>query len=110
MQTYSVDFFLMAIFTRKAYRGVSVASGGVSPASGAVPTTATVTAAVADGVVSSSSGLVLEEEAEGLQVDTVSTSQYQHTAIQQSSKSVPGRFDFLRLSLAHFPTTLRHQG
>jgi hypothetical protein len=110
MQTYSVDFFLMALFTRKAYRGISVAGGGVSPASGVVPATATVTAAAADGAAPTSSGSVLEEEAEGLQVDTVSMSQYRHTAIQQSSKPVPGRFDFLRLSLAHYPTTLRHQG
>jgi hypothetical protein len=29
MQTYSADFFLMAFFTRKARRGVSVAGGGV---------------------------------------------------------------------------------
>jgi hypothetical protein len=74
MQTYSVDFFLMALFTRKAYRGVSIAGGGVSPASGAVPATATVTAAVADGAAPSSSGSVREEEAEGLQVDTISMS------------------------------------
>jgi hypothetical protein len=47
-QTYSVDFFLMALFTRKACRGVSVAGGGVSPANGAVPATAMGTAAVAN--------------------------------------------------------------
>jgi hypothetical protein len=58
MQTYSVDFFLMALFTRKAYRGVSVAEGGVSPASGVVPATATLTAAAADGAAPTSSGLV----------------------------------------------------
>jgi hypothetical protein len=29
MQTYNVDFFLTAFFTRKARRGVSVAGGGV---------------------------------------------------------------------------------
>jgi hypothetical protein len=72
MQTYSVDFFLMALFTHKACRGISVTGGGVSPASGVVPITAMVTAAAADGAVSTSSGSVLEEEAE-LQVDTVST-------------------------------------
>jgi hypothetical protein len=110
MQTYSVDFFLTALFTRKACRGVFVAGGGVSSASGVVPATATVTAAAADGAAPTSSGSVLEEEAEGLQVDTVSTSQYRHTTIQQSSKPVPGRFDFLHLSLAHYPTTLWHQG
>jgi hypothetical protein len=66
MQTYSVDFFLMALFTRKACRGVSVAGDGVSLANGAVPATAMVTAVTADGAVSSSSGSVREEEAEGL--------------------------------------------
>jgi hypothetical protein len=75
MQTYSVDFFLMALFTRKACRGISVAGGGVSPANGAVPATAMVTAAVADGAAPSSSGSVREEEAEGLQENIVSTSQ-----------------------------------
>jgi hypothetical protein len=68
-----VDFFLRALFTRKACRGVPVAGGGVSPACGAVPATATVTAAAADGAVSSSSGSAREEEAEGLQEDIVST-------------------------------------
>jgi hypothetical protein len=109
MQTYSVDFFLMALFTRKACCGISVAGGGVSPASGEVPATATVKTAMADGAAPSSSGSVREEEAEGLQVDTVSMSQCQDIAIQQSSKLVPRRFDFLRLSLAHYPMTLRHQ-
>jgi hypothetical protein len=75
----------MALFTRKACRGVSVAGGGVSPANGAVLATAMVTAAAADGAVSSSSGTVREEEAEGLQEDIVSASQYQHIAIQQGS-------------------------
>jgi hypothetical protein len=55
-QTYSVDFFLMALFNRTARRGVSVAGGEVSPATGAVPATAIVTVAAADGAVSSSSG------------------------------------------------------
>jgi hypothetical protein len=72
MQTYSADFFLMALFTRKAWRGVSVASGGVSPAGGAVPAMAMVMAVVADGAAPTSSGSVLGEEVEGLQTDTVS--------------------------------------
>jgi hypothetical protein len=88
-QTYSVDFFLMALFTRKACRGVSIAGGGVSPANGAVPATVMVTAAVADGAISSSWGLVREKEAEGLQEDIVSTSQYQHIAIQRGSNKYP---------------------
>jgi hypothetical protein len=99
----------MALFIRTACHGVSVAGGGVSPANGAVPATAMVTAAVADGAVSSSSGSAREEEAEGLQEDIVSSTQYQHIAIQQSSKLLPDRFEFLCLSLAHQPTALRHQ-
>jgi hypothetical protein len=71
-QTYSIDFFLMALFIRMACRGVSVAGGGASPANGAVPATAMVTAAAADGVVSSFSGSAREEEPEGLQEDIVS--------------------------------------
>jgi hypothetical protein len=67
MQTYSVDFFLMALFTRKACHGVSIAGGGISPAGGVVPVTAMVTAAAADGAVSTSSGSVLGEEVDGLQ-------------------------------------------
>jgi hypothetical protein len=97
----------MALFTRKACRGVSVAGGGVSLASGMVPTTAMVTATAADGAAPASLGSVLGKEVEGLQADTVSTSQYQHTAIQQGSKSIPGRFDCFSFSLPHQPTTLR---
>jgi hypothetical protein len=110
MQTYNVDFFLMAFFTRKARRGVLVVGGGVSPACGAAPATATVTAAVADGADPTSSGSVLGGEAEGLQMDIVSLQQYHCLAIQQGSKTIPGRLDYLRFSLAHHPTTLRDQG
>jgi hypothetical protein len=67
LQTYSVDFFLMALFTHKACRGISIAGGGVSPASGMVPATAMVTAAAADGAAPAPSALVLGEEVEGLQ-------------------------------------------
>jgi hypothetical protein len=81
-QTYSVDFFLMALFNRTAHRGVSIAGDEVSPANGVVPATAMVTAAAADGAISSSSGSAREEEAEGLQEDIVSTTQYQHITIQ----------------------------
>jgi hypothetical protein len=73
MQTYNVDCFLTALFTRKACCGVPVAGGGVSPADGVVPATAMVTAAAVDGAVSTSSGSVLEVEVEGLQGDTVNT-------------------------------------
>jgi hypothetical protein len=51
MQTYSVDFFMTAFFTGIARRGVLVASGGVTPADGAVPATAMVTVAAAAGFV-----------------------------------------------------------
>jgi hypothetical protein len=88
-QTYIVGFFLMALFTRKACRGVSVVGGGVSPANGAVPATAMVTAAMADGAAPSSSGSAREEEAEGLQEDIVSTTHYQHIAIQQDNSKYP---------------------
>jgi hypothetical protein len=64
VQTYSVDFFLTTLFTRKACRGVSVAGGGVSPAGGVVPATAMVTIAAADGAATTSSGSVLGAEAD----------------------------------------------
>jgi hypothetical protein len=51
MQTYSVDFFMTAFFTRIARRGVLIAGGGVTPADGAVPTMAMVTVAEAAGSV-----------------------------------------------------------
>jgi hypothetical protein len=79
----------MAFFTRKACRGVPVVGGGVSLAKGAVPATAMVTAAVADGASSSSSGSAREEEAEVLQEDIVSTTRYQHIAIQQGNSKYP---------------------
>jgi hypothetical protein len=107
MQTYSADFFMTAFFTRKAHHGVSVAGGGVSPAGGAVPATAMVTAVVADGADPTSSGSVLGGEAEGLQMDTVSMQQHRCLAIKQGSKQIPGRFDCLRLPLAHHSMTLR---
>jgi hypothetical protein len=106
-QCGSVDFFLTAFFTRTALCRVFVGGGGVSPASGAVPATTMVMVVVADGAAPTSSGSVLEDEVEGLQVDTISMSQYQHRAIQQSGKSVPGRFDCFSFPLPHQPTTLR---
>jgi hypothetical protein len=88
MQTYSVDFFLTAFFTRKARRGVLVVGGGVSPACGVAPTTVTVTATVADGADPTPSVSVLGGEAEGLQMDIVSLQQYRCLAIQQGSKTI----------------------
>jgi hypothetical protein len=82
MQSYSIDFFVTALFTRKARRGVPVAGGGVSPAGGVVPTTAMVTAVEADGADSTSSGSVLVGEVEGLQRDIVNMQQYQCLVIQ----------------------------
>jgi hypothetical protein len=77
---------MTAFFTLTA-RGVSttvlVAGGGVTPAGGAVPAMAMVTApaAEADGSVptSSRSG---SGEAGGLQMDTVSVQQYRYLTIQ----------------------------
>jgi hypothetical protein len=73
MKTYSVDFFLAAFFTRQACRGMPVADGEAWSADGGVPATAIVTAAVAEGPVSTPSGSVPGGRAGGLQVDTVST-------------------------------------
>jgi hypothetical protein len=67
---------MMAFFTRKAWRGTPVAGGGVSPAGGAVPVTAMITAAVADGADPTSSGSVRGGEAEGLQMDIFSMRHY----------------------------------
>jgi hypothetical protein len=71
-QTYCTDFFLMALFIRTAWHGVSIAGGGVSPACGVVPTTTMATSAAAAGLVLSPSGSAREEEPEGLQEDIVS--------------------------------------
>jgi hypothetical protein len=68
-----------------------------------------VTAAAADGLVLSSSGSAPEEDAEGLQKDVVSTTQYQCIAIQQISRLLPSGFEFLRLSFAHQLMALWHQ-
>jgi hypothetical protein len=76
MQTYSVDFFMTAFFTRIARRGVLVAGGGVTPADGAVPATAMVTVAAAAGSVPISWSLGLGGEAGGLQMENVSMQQY----------------------------------
>jgi hypothetical protein len=52
MQTYSVDFFMTAFFTRIAHRGVLVAGCGVTPVDGAVAATTMVTVPEAAGSVS----------------------------------------------------------
>jgi hypothetical protein len=76
MQTYSVDFFMTAFFTRIAHRGVLVADGGVTPADGAVPATAMVTVAAAARSVPISWSLGLGGEAGGLQMENVSMQLY----------------------------------
>jgi hypothetical protein len=103
--THSEDFFMTAIFTLRA-RGVSttvlVAGGGVTPAGGAVPATATVTAPVAeadgsvpttatvtapiaeaDGSVPTSWRLGSGGEAGGLQKDNVSMQQCRYITTRQ---------------------------
>jgi hypothetical protein len=76
MQTYSVDFFMAAFFTRIACHGVLIAGGGVTPADGAVPATAMVTVAAVAGSVPISWSLGLGGEAGGLQMENVSMQQY----------------------------------
>jgi hypothetical protein len=76
MQTYSVDFFMTAFFTRIARRGVLVADGGVTPADGAVPATAMVTVAEAAGSIPISWSSGLGGEAGRLQMENVSMQQY----------------------------------
>jgi hypothetical protein len=76
MQTYSVDFFMTAFFTRIARRTVLVAGGGVTPAGGVVPATAMVTVTEVAGSVSISWSSGPDGEAGGLQTDNVSVQQY----------------------------------
>jgi hypothetical protein len=86
--TYSEDFFMIAFFTLRA-RGVStmvlIASGGVTPAGGAVPTTAMVTipVAVVSGSAPTSWRLGSGGEAYGLHKDNVSMQQYRYMTTQQ---------------------------
>jgi hypothetical protein len=75
-QTYSVDFFMTAFFTCIAHHGVLVVGGGVTPADGAVPATAIVTAVEAAGSASISWRLGWGGEAGGLQTDNVSVQQH----------------------------------
>jgi hypothetical protein len=70
-KTHSVDFFLAAFFTRQARREISAAGGEAWLADQGVPAMAIVTAATADGPVSTLSGSVPGGEAGRLQVDTV---------------------------------------
>jgi hypothetical protein len=76
VQTYNVDFFMTALFTRIAHRGVLVVGGGVTPASGAEPATAMVTAAEAVGFFSISGRPGRGGEGGGLQTGNVSMQQY----------------------------------
>jgi hypothetical protein len=105
---------MTAFFTLRA-RGVStmvlVAGGGVTPAGGMVPAMAMVTAPVAeaDGSVPTSWRSGSGGEAGGLQMDNVSVQQYRYLTIQQGSKFIPKRLDYMRFPFAHHPTTLRDQ-
>jgi hypothetical protein len=81
MYTYSEDLFMTAFFTLMAHgvpTMVLVASGGVTPAGGAVPATAMVTDPVAKaaGSVPISWHPGLGGEAGGLQMENVSMQQY----------------------------------
>jgi hypothetical protein len=114
MYTDSEDFFMIAFFTLRAcgvLTTVLVAGGGVIPAGGAVPATAMVTAPVAevDGSIPTPSRSGSRGEAGGLQMDNVSIQQYQYLTIQQGSKFIPGRLDYMRFPFAHHPTTLQDQ-
>jgi hypothetical protein len=68
-----------------------------------------VTAAAVAGLALSSSGSARAEDAEGLQVDVISTTQHQGNTLQQTSRLLPGGFEFLRLALAHQSMALRHR-
>jgi hypothetical protein len=76
MQTYNIDFFMTAFFTRIARHGVLFAGGRVTPADGAVPAMAMVTVAEATGSVPISWSMGLGGEAGGLQTGNVSMQQY----------------------------------
>jgi hypothetical protein len=103
---------MTAFFTLRA-RGVSttvlVAGGGVTPAGGAMPAMAMVTVPVAeaDGYVPTSSRSGSGGEAGGLQMDNVSVQQYRYLTIQQGSKFILGRLDYMCFPFAHHPTTQR---
>jgi hypothetical protein len=71
-KTHSVNFFLVAFFTRQARRGMPIADSEVWSADGGVPATAIVTTAAAEGPVSTPSGSVPGGRAGRLQEDTVS--------------------------------------
>jgi hypothetical protein len=68
-----------------------------------------VTTAAVAGLALSPSGSARAEDAEGLQVDVISTTQHQGNTLQQTSRLLPGGLEFLRLALAHQSMALRHQ-
>jgi hypothetical protein len=68
-----------------------------------------VTAAAVAGLALSPSGSARAEDAEGLQVDDISTTQHQGNTLQQTSRLLPGGLEFLRLALAHQSMALRHR-
>jgi hypothetical protein len=80
---------------------MAMVTAPVAEADGSAPV------AEADGSIPTSSCSDSGGEAGGLQMDTVSVQQYRYLAIQQGSKFIPGRLDYMRFSFAHNPTTLR---
>jgi hypothetical protein len=114
MDTYSEDFFMIDYFTLKAgsvSTTVLVAGCGVTPAGGAVPTMAMVTAPIAeaDGSVPTSWRSGSGGEVGGLQKDNVSVQQYKYMTTQQGNIFIPGGLDYMRFPFAHHLMTLWDQ-
>jgi hypothetical protein len=86
-----------------------VADGEAWSADGGVPATAIVTAAAAEGPVSTLLGSVPGGSAGRLQGDAVSIQHHGYFATGQNSNSVPGGLDFLGLAFAHLVLALRHR-
>jgi hypothetical protein len=68
-----------------------------------------VTAAAAAELALSLSGSARAEDAAGLQVDGISTTQNQGNTFQQASRLLPGGLESLRLALTRQSLALRHQ-
>jgi hypothetical protein len=68
-----------------------------------------VTVAAVAGLALSPSGLARAEDAEGLQVDGISTTQHQGNTLQQASRLLPGGLEPLHLALARQSMALRHR-
>jgi hypothetical protein len=86
-----------------------VADGEAWSADGGVPATAIITAAAAEGPVSTLSGSVPGGSVGRLQGDAVSIQHHGYFATGQNSNSVHGGLDFLGLAFAHLALALRHR-